>query len=121
MTPLRHVVPLLTLALAAAGCARFERPPVEITFRDSLLGAGKIVRLENTSNDVLTGIQVEVEAPSGETRTFTLDELAGYETIEIGWKKLGGWEIPAGSSVSVNAEGYLLSAGGTLPDEEADE
>ncbi len=113
---------LLTLAVlaAATGCGRFQAPPVELSFRDSLVGAGKIVRIENTSNEALTGVEVTISAPSGESRTFSRKELGGYQTLEIGWKKLGGWQVPLGARVEVGADGYFLAFKGQLPDAEAD-
>lgn len=108
---------VVALAAGASGCGRFETPPVELTFRDSLVGAGKIVQVANTSNEPLASVAVTISAPSGESRTFTQDELGGFETIEIGWKKLGGWQIPLGSEIEIGADGYLLAFKGRLPDE----
>lgn len=110
----------LGLLVTAAGCGRFQAPPLELSFRDSLVGAGKIVRIENTSNQALTGVEVTISAPSGESRTFSQDELGGYQTLEIGWKKLGGWQVPLGAKVEIGADGYLLAFKGRLPAPGAD-
>ncbi len=106
----------LVLVAGLSGCGRFEAPPVELTFRDSLVGAGKIVQVANTSNQPLTGIEVTITAPTGESRSFTQVELGAYETLEIGWKKLGGWQVPPGSEIRVGAKGFLLPVDGQLPD-----
>ncbi len=105
------------VALAAVGCNQVSAPPIELSYRESLVGAGKVVQIENTSNEALLGLAVEIIAPEGETRTFTLDELAGYGSIEIGWKKLGGWQIPEGADVKVSAEGFFLPFEGKLATE----
>lgn len=103
------------LLAITAGCGALEPAPLEITFRDSLVGAGKIVQLENTSNEPLTGIEVVIAAPDGQSRTFVLDQLGPYQSFEIGWKKLGGWQIPPGSEIEVELDGHLLPVKGRLP------
>ena len=112
---------LLLLALAALGpvaCSKaIDPPPIEITFRESLLAAGKIVQVKNTSNEPIEKIEVTLEAPNGEERTFVQESLDGYGSFEVGWKKLGGWEIPAGTEVEVRVAGYLRSAVATIPSE----
>ncbi len=112
---------ILLLGAAVAGCGRLQGPPVELGYRDSLVGAGKIVRIENTSSEPLTGIEVEIAARSGESRTLSLEQLDGYDTLEIGWKKLGGWQVPPGARVRVSADGYFRAFRGELPaDSEAE-
>ena len=101
-----------------SGCGALDEIPVEITFRDSLVGAGKIVQLENTSNEPLTEIEILVTAPEGESRTFALAELGPFQTFELGWKKLGGWQIPLGAEVEVKAKGHLLPLRARLPGSE---
>jgi hypothetical protein len=98
-----------------AGCGLVDPVPIDITFRDSLVGAGKIVQLENTSNEPVEGIEVLITAPAGDSRSFTLEELGPYTSFEIGWKKLGGWEIPVGAQVEVRARGHLLALKAQLP------
>ena len=102
-------LPLLAaLALAACGVS-LEPPPVEVGARDSLIGAGTIVRIVSTTSEALEELEVEIAAPDGEERTFYLDVLPGYGFEEVGWKKLGGWEVPWGSTVRVRAKGYLTA------------
>lgn len=104
------------------GCGvAIKSPPIEIQQRDSLIGAGKIVRIENTSNQLLNEIKITIEAPSGDQRTFTQDTLNGFETLELGWKKLGGWEIPLGATVKVRCKGYLGARKAVLPSERTED
>ncbi len=114
-------VAALALIVGAAGCTRLEAPPVELSVRDSLLGAGKIVRIANTTNQPLTEVRVEILAPSGESRTYVEPELGAFQTLEVGWKKLGGWQVPAGSEVEVRTQGHWLPFRARLAPEEAEE
>jgi hypothetical protein len=105
-------------ALCAAACGQsLDSPPVELTVRDSLVGAGKVLQVGNTSDQPLAAVRVKIRAPDGSERSFTQEAVPGYGGFEVGWKKLGGWEIPAGAEVTVRAEGYLLPFEGTLPDD----
>lgn len=107
---------LLVVSLSISACGALEAPPVSLSYRESLVGAGKIVQITNTSNEALTALEVSLEAPDGETRDFRQETLEGYGTFEIGWKKLGGWQIPLGTGVRVRAEGFALAFEGLLPE-----
>ena len=110
----------LALPLVLAGCGRkLDPPPVEVLQRPSLLGAGTIVQIKSTTNEELS--EIEVTISSGDrTMKHTELRLAGYETVEIGWKKLGGWEIPADAEIEVRAAGYLLPVRARLESERSD-
>ena len=114
---MKRPAPLLVLAALAAGaCSQsFDPPPIEVSYRDSLLAAGKIVQIKNTSNEPLERIEVTLTAPGGDERQFVQESLEGYGMFELGWKKLGGWEIPAGTEVKVRAKGYLRSLRSSIP------
>lgn len=107
----------VALLVASGGCGVFDPVEIEITFRDSLVGAGKIVQIENTSNEPVTDIEILITAPEGESRSFQLEQLGPFQTFEIGWKKLGGWQIPLGAEVKVKAAGHLLPLRARLPKE----
>ncbi len=112
---------LLLLALMALGpvaCSKaIDPPPIEITFRESLLAAGKIVQIKNTSNEPIEKIEVALTAPNGDERRFVQESLDAYGAFEVGWKKLGGWEIPPGTQVKVRVKGYLRPAVRSIPTE----
>ena len=110
---------LLTLAvLVPVACSKaIEPPPIEITYRDSLIAAGKIVQVKNTSNEPLERIEVTLVAPGGDERRFVQEALDGYGSFELGWKKLGGWEIPPGTDIEVRVKGNLRPARSTIPTE----
>ena len=94
--------------LLLASCnGRLEKPPLEILQRDSLIGAGKIIQIKSLTNEELTGIEVTIAAENREMR-HTEPRLAGHDVVEIGWKKLDGWQIPNSAEIEVRVEGYLL-------------
>lgn len=100
---------LLTAVLVLSGCGtKLGRPPLELSSRDSLVGAGKIVRIANPTNEELVALEIEITSPDGDRRLFSHPSLGAYETLEVGWKKLGGWQVVADAEVSVRVEGFLL-------------
>ncbi len=104
----RSLLALAVTIVAAGGCGtRFEAPPLEASYRQSLVGAGNILQLKNQSNEALLEVEVTIRAASGEV-VYTEEKLAGYEVLEVGWKKLGGFEIPDDARIEVKARGYLL-------------
>lgn len=107
-------LPALGASALLVACGALEPPPVELSFRDSLVGAGKILQIRNTSNEPLTRLEVTLTAPGGESRTYRHETLAGYETVEIGWKKLGGWQIAVGTDIQVRVEGHWRPYEGQL-------
>ena len=112
------LLPLVFAALGLVACSKaIDPPPIEITYRGSLIAAGKIVQIKNTSNQPIEKIEVTLTAPGGDERTFVQESLDGYGSFEVGWKKLGGWEIPPGTQVEVRAKGYLRSAAASIPTE----
>lgn len=119
MRAVRRTAFLLVLtALAPLACSRvIDPPPVEIGFRDSLIGAGKIVRIANTSNEPIAEIEVELTAPDGDRRTFVQESLEGYGALEVGWKKLDGWEVRPGTEVVVRVKGHWRRAAASIPAE----
>lgn len=98
----------LVLLLALACSTVLEAPPVEIAYRDSLVGLGKIVRITNQADTALAALEVRLENPNGDVKHHLFDSLAPGETYELGWKKLEGFEVAVGARVSLEAEGYAL-------------
>ena len=111
----RLVLPAVLLATALGACGtKLQAPPIELSSRESLIGAGVILQIRNTANEPLAGLEVEITAPDGTTRHFVQDSVDGYSTVEVGWKKLGGWQIPEGSKVEIRADGYLRAVTASL-------
>lgn len=100
------------------GCgAKLEAPPVEITYRESLLGAGNILRIKNLSSEPLSALEVTIRTAKGEV-SYDQATLGPGEVLEVGWKKLNGFEIPNDAEIAVSAEGYMLATEATLKDGE---
>lgn len=106
---------LVCLIAACAVPAPGEPPPVEFSARESLMGAGMILQVKNTSAEPLNKLELQITAPSGEQRSFTTEQLEAHGAIEVGWKKLDGWKIPPESEVSLRCEGFSLPLEATVP------
>ncbi len=109
-----RLLAVLLATLLGACSTKFEAPPIELSSRESLIGAGVILQIRNTASEPLAGLEVEITAPDGTTRHFVQDTVDGHSTVEVGWKKLGGWKIPAESKVEIRADGYLRAVTATL-------
>jgi hypothetical protein len=114
----RQIRVSLLVAVAITGLfvacdGRLEKPPLEVLQRESLLGAGKIIQIKSTSSEDLTEIEVTIKTADREIR-HTEMRLGGFQTVEIGWKKLDGWQIPDDAEIEVRAAGYMLPVRATL-------
>jgi hypothetical protein len=99
---------LAVAVLLTAGCGmKFEKPPIECSFRPSLVGAGKILRLENRSDEPLRAVAVTIRTKKGKV-THSGAEIGAHQVLEVGWKKLGGFEISDDAEIEIRAKGYLL-------------
>ncbi len=106
---------LLGAILLLAACGQtLEPPPLDIAHRDSLLGAGRILQITNTGSETITCPQVRIETPAGDIKNHNLGALASGERVELGWKKLGGFEITRGAEVTFECEGYFRPLAVTL-------
>jgi len=117
--PTSAAVLLLSLALAVGCSGALEAPPVDIAYRDSLVGIGKIVRITNKAETALTAIEIRIENPNGDVKNYSTPSLAAGETLELGWKKLDGFQVELGSQVSLRAAGFVLPSLAELAESEA--
>ena len=99
---------LLSLLLGVGCSGALEAPPVDIAYRESLVGIGKIVRITNQAETALSALEVRIKNPNGDVKNYTLPSLAAGETLELGWKKLDGFQVEIGAEVSLRAEGFGL-------------
>ena len=114
-TLIRLLAPCLLVMFA--GCEQeLKAPPVEVSHRESLIGAGRILQVKNLTNEELVDLEITIQSENGEV-TYRHPQLGGFEVLEVGWKKLGGWQIPDGAEVEVRAEGYLVPYRGQLSEE----
>lgn len=112
---------LAIAAIAITSCsATLEAPPVEINYRDSLVGIGKIIRITNSGADGLSALEVRIENPNGDVKNHPVASLAPGTTLELGWKKLDGFQVELGARVTVKAEGFVLPLKAELTASESD-
>ena len=95
---------LAGLALIFTGCA--PEPPISIGQRDSVVGQGIVITVTNTSDDYLHEVALDIASPTGETKQYSIPTLNPHESINVGWLKLDGWQIPEGSEVTVTCKDY---------------
>jgi hypothetical protein len=102
-----RVRPLLAAILAvsatALGCA--SRPPIRATYRESIVGKGLVLRVENKSCRHLR-VAVSLENPTtGDTGRRILD-LGPRDVDEIGW--LQGWQVMSGDRIAISHHDYRV-------------
>lgn len=93
-------------SLSLMACGVLKTPPIEVQKRDSLIGLGKILLVENLGEEDLEQIAFRFENPNGDVKNWTLDRLAAGAAVEVGWKKLDGFEVSDQAIVRVEAKGY---------------
>jgi hypothetical protein len=97
----RTLLAAAVLALSALGCA--SRPPIRASYRESIVGKGLVLRLENTSCRYLR-VAVALKNPTtGQSLRRTLD-LGPRDMDEIGW--LQGWQVMSGDEIAVSHHDY---------------
>ncbi|MCH9648365.1 MAG: hypothetical protein K0U98_09005 [Deltaproteobacteria bacterium] len=110
----------LVAVVVLSGCSgKLSEPPLGLTYRDSLMGIGKILQISNLGEEALTELQIRIETPAGDVKNHTLSRLEAGELVELGWKKLDGFEIPVGAEVEVSCAGFLGSFRAQLKPEPA--
>jgi hypothetical protein len=77
--------------------------PISISYREALLGNGKVLTLINKSQQPFTTKAMFYSPSSGAGKTFTI-QLAAGETQEFG--HLEGWAFESGDEIQLTAEGY---------------
>ncbi len=100
---------LVCLVLALTACA--QEPPISVGKKESVVGQGLVITVTNTSEEHLHDVLVKIVSPAGETKELAIPTLTPHESVNVGWLKLDGWPIPAGSEVTVSAKGYGKPSG----------
>ena len=94
------------LVFAGSACGVLASPPIEVQKRDSLLGLGKILLVQNRGEHDLENVEFRFENPNGDVKNWVLEELPSGGSIEVGWKKLEGFEVADEAEVRVKAKGF---------------
>lgn len=79
--------------------------PVDVEFRDSFLGRGRVAELRNTGSQFLTVIVVARNPTLAKARRFRLD-LAPESSTALG--HLEGWQFASGDELALYHEGYAV-------------
>jgi hypothetical protein len=109
---------LVTAVVVGAGCSLLSEPPLLLTWRDSFIGAGKVIRVTNASDEYLHALEFTVEGPAGTVKKHFKETLPPHQTYEFGWRELEGWEVPAGATVSIRCQDYGRAVTGIVGQED---
>ena len=113
---------LATAALVcalASGCGKSALPPpVTVSYRDSLVGAGKVIQISNNSPHHLYNVRVvgrnfdEVSSAS----VKAADHLGPNDYVEVGWMEFEAWVPRSGESVEVYCDDYATPYVSIIPE-----
>jgi hypothetical protein len=80
--------------------------PVKIGVRSSVVGAGRVLQITNTSQRTILHLAVRIESPNGRSAARLIDKLDPGETAELGWVEWN-WSADPGEIVTVSADGFV--------------
>jgi hypothetical protein len=112
------VVVVAILAIAGWLVPGYLSPPVQITYRESLVGIGMVVRIENTSSHHLYNVKVvgrnfkEIQSAS----VMASRHLRPHTTVEVGWLEFEGWVPRPGESIEVYCDDYWFPSVSLVPE-----
>lgn len=91
-------------------------PPLSLNVRPSLVGAGYVLVITNTSDEFLHEVSVRAKAPNGSElkSKIVAVTLKPHSSVEVGWMELG-MQFDPGDKVYVGAKGYWSDVNGTVP------
>ena len=93
------------------------KPPISITYRDSIWGAGKVIQITNSSNHHLYNVKVvgrNIRQFSSASVKAT-DHLSPGQMVEVGWLEFESWTPVPGEIVEVYSDGYLIPTISYIP------
>jgi|GEM_PF-2209601 hypothetical protein len=106
------------IALMVSGCGNSVfPPPVDVSYRSSLFGIGKVVVITNTSGHHLYNVKVigrnfkQVSSAS----VKATDHLAPGGVVEVGFLTFGSWTPRPGETIEVYADNYALPKPSIIP------
>lgn len=104
------------MMISGCGTSVFP-PPVEVSYRSSWLGAGKVVVLYNSSPHHLYNVKVtgrnfkQVSSAS----VKATDHLAPGSSVEVGFLTFGSWVPQSGETIEVYADNYATPRISIIP------
>ena len=96
------VAAILTFVACGGGVGK-PTVPVVVSYRDSVVGIGKVARFSNQSPNRLT-ITVTFENKAKNQRKSGSLDLAPNAVAEVGW--LEGWVLESGETIEVSHPDY---------------
>mgnify|MGYP001812508613 FL=1 len=113
------VAVMTVLTLIVSGCGKSALPPpVTVTYRDSLVGVGKVIQITNNSSHHLYNVRVvgrNYEEVSSASVKAT-DHLRPHDYVEVGWMEFEAWVPIPGESVEVYCDDYAAPYISIIPE-----
>lgn len=109
---------LLVGCLVSPGCKQSaSSPPLNVTFRASILGQGQVAVVKNNSSHHLYNLKVvgrnSQKGTSASVRVT--DHLSPGATTEVGWLEFERWIPEPGETLEFYADDYLLPRKVVIP------
>jgi hypothetical protein len=99
----------LLLVLAVGAIFYFHggiTPPIAVGWRDSLVGNGSVLKMQNTGAETVYGLWVAYDdTEKGQVKYVAADSLHSGDSKELGW--LEGFHFRHGSHITIGAKGFL--------------
>jgi len=77
--------------------------PLDVSFRDSLIGRGYVLRVENTSDKYLQ-LRATYKNPTLDEEMTQVLDVPAQETVEVGWGE--GWKFSSGEKIFLSHADY---------------
>src|SRR6476660_2571314 len=98
-------VPLIAMALAMSACGKKSTPPINVSFRHSVLDSAKLVMIvRNTGDRSLSCLMTATNKTLNQQNQYPFS-LGPRDSSEIGWMQTN-WSFQSGETVTLAAEGY---------------
>ena len=83
----------------------YQEPPIDVSFRESLMFDGKVLQVKNTTTDKHLSCLMTVHNYTHQQKKSFSFVLSPRETQEVGVLEIG-WRFSTGESVSIEVEGF---------------
>jgi hypothetical protein len=91
-------------------------PNIAVGYRSSLVGAGKVLTMQNRSGDHYYNLRVKINGTKGSSTSIIADEdFRPGEVTELGWLELGNWILEPGERVYISTDSNPVPVISTVP------
>lgn len=103
-------------AFVFSGCeGQGVRPPLTVTFRESLLPGGtRVLQITNRSSSETLVLRVDAFNDVRNQHAYQIVNVSPGAVQELGIMEMD-WVFEKGERYKISADGYLLSVNGTVP------